>query len=88
MNGYERGVGVRDAASLAAGIDVISFSFGDAEPYIERIYDGGGCIMQTIGSATEAEVTVIAGVDIVVAQGWEASDHVQSEMVSLPLIPS
>lgn len=74
-------------ASLDAGVDVCTFSFGEAEPYVNRVHDAGGYVMQTVGDAEAAARAADAGVDIVVAQGWEAGGHVQSEVASLPLIP-
>lgn len=73
--------------ALDEGVEVYSFSFGEAEPYIDRIHDAGGCVMQTVGTASEAAEAVDAGVDVVVAQGWEAGGHVQSEIATLPLVP-
>jgi nitronate monooxygenase len=72
---------------LDEGVEVFSFSFGDASPYVEEIHDRGGTVIQTVGSAEEATRAVEAGVDIVVAQGWEAGGHVQSEVATLPLVP-
>lgn len=72
---------------LDEGIDIFSFSFGDAAPYIEQIHSHDGTILQTVGSAAEAKTAVDAGVDILVAQGWEAGGHVQSEVATLPLVP-
>jgi len=74
-------------ACLDAGIEVFSFSFGEAAPYVERIHANGGTVLQSVGSATEATAAVEAGVDILVAQGWEAGGHVQSEVATLPLVP-
>lgn len=64
-------------------VDVVSFSFGEAAPYVSRVHEFGG----TVGSASQARSAVDAGVDIVVAQGWEAGGHVQSEVATLPLVP-
>jgi nitronate monooxygenase len=75
------------AACLDAGIEVFSFSFGEAAPYVERIHSNGGTVLQSVGSAAEATAAVEAGVDILVAQGWEAGGHVQSEVATLPLVP-
>lgn len=72
---------------LDEGVDVFSFSFGEAEPYVERIHAHGGTVIQSVGSAAEARAAVDAGVDILVAQGWEAGGHVQSEVATLPLVP-
>jgi nitronate monooxygenase len=75
------------ATCLDEGVNVFSFSFGDAAPYVERIHDHGGTVIQTVGSIAEARTAVDAGVDILVAQGWEAGGHVQSEVATLPLVP-
>ena len=74
-------------AALDEGVDVVSFSFGDAEPYVDRVHDAGGLVMQTVGNAEEAAAAEEAGVDVVVAQGWEAGGHVQSEVATMPLVP-
>lgn len=68
-------------------IDIFSFSFGDAAPYVEQIHAHNGTVLQSVGSAKEAKNAVDAGVDILVAQGWEAGGHVQSEVATLPLVP-
>jgi nitronate monooxygenase len=72
---------------LDEGVDIFSFSFGEAESYVDRIHDHGGTVIQSVGSADEAVTAVDAGVDILVAQGWEAGGHVQSEVATLPLVP-
>jgi len=72
---------------IETGVDVVSFSFGEATPYVDDIHDYGGTVLQTVGSAEEAKQAVEAGVDIVVAQGWEAGGHVQSDVATLPLVP-
>ena len=72
---------------LATGIDLLSCSFGDCRAYVDRVHDAGALIAQTVGSVAEAQTAVEAGVDIVVAQGWEAGGHVQSEVATMPLVP-
>ena len=44
--------------------------------------------MHTVGSVEEARRAVGCGVDIVVAQGWEAGGHVWSGVATLPLVPA
>ena len=44
--------------------------------------------MHTVGSAEEARRAVGSGVDIVVAQGWEAGGHVWGGVATLPLVPA
>jgi nitronate monooxygenase len=45
-------------------------------------------VLHTVGSAEEARRAVAAGVDVVVAQGWEAGGHVWSTVATLPLVPA
>ena len=44
--------------------------------------------MHTVGSAEEARRAVGCGVDIIVAQGWEAGGHVWGGVATLPLVPA
>jgi len=75
------------AACFEAGVEVVSFSFGDAEPHVGRVHDEGGLVVQSVGSADAARRAVRAGADAVVAQGWESGGHVQSEVATMPLVP-
>ena len=77
----------RLAACLEVGVPVVSFHRDDASPYISRVHASGALAMYTVGSAAEARRAVDAGVDVVVAQGWEAGGHVRGEVATLPLIP-
>src|SRR5881398_1878860 len=43
--------------------------------------------MHTVGSAVEARRVRDVGVDILVAQGWEAGGHVWGQVATLPLVP-
>ena len=72
---------------LEEGVEVVSFVWGDPAPYIERVHSGGARLLHTVGSAEEATVAAEAGVDVVVAQGWEAGGHVLGSVATLPLIP-
>jgi NAD(P)H-dependent flavin oxidoreductase YrpB (nitropropane dioxygenase family) len=74
-------------ASLEEGIPVISFFWNDPSRYIERVHAAGTLVMYTVPSAAEAQRAVEAGVDIIVAQGWEAGGHVRGEVATLPLVP-
>lgn len=74
-------------ACLAEGVDVVSFSFGEAAPHVDRVHDAGAIVTETVGSAAEAQSAAEAGVDVVVAQGWEAGGHVQSEVATMALVP-
>ncbi|MFC4987402.1 NAD(P)H-dependent flavin oxidoreductase [Saliphagus infecundisoli] len=72
---------------LDAGVPIVSLSFGAAKPYVERIHEAEATVMQSVGSAAAARAAVDAGVDVIVAQGWEAGGHIQSEVATLPLVP-
>jgi NAD(P)H-dependent flavin oxidoreductase YrpB (nitropropane dioxygenase family) len=74
--------------SLEEGIKTIWFAWGDPSPYIKQIHQVGGRVIHTIGSAEEAKKSVDAGVDILVAQGWEAGGHIWGEVATLPLLPA
>jgi nitronate monooxygenase len=74
-------------ACLDTGVPIVSFSFGDATPYVGRVHEAEAIVMQSVGSAAAARGAVDAGVDVIVAQGWEAGGHVQSEVATLPLVP-
>jgi len=73
---------------LEAGVPVISFFWGDPAPFVERVHAAGALVMQTIRSAEDAERQVANGVDILVAQGWEAGGHLWGEVAVMPLIPA
>jgi nitronate monooxygenase len=75
-------------AALEAGARLISFFWGDPAPYLDSVHAAGGKAMLTLGSAAEARRAVDQGVDVVVAQGWEAGGHVWGEVSTLVLVPS
>ena len=66
----------------------MSLFWGDPGPYVERIHDAGALLLHTVGSAEEAKRVVAAGVDVVVAQGFEAGGHVWGQVGSLALVPA
>jgi nitronate monooxygenase len=74
--------------ALDAGLRIVSFFLGDPGGYVEAVHDAGGIVMHTVGSAEEARRAVDHGVDVVVAQGWEAGGHVGSTIATLPLVPA
>jgi nitronate monooxygenase len=74
--------------ALDAGLRIVSFMWGDSSGYIGRVHDAGGIVMQTIGTAEEARRAVASGVDVIVAQGWEAGGHVWGRVATLPLVPA
>jgi NAD(P)H-dependent flavin oxidoreductase YrpB (nitropropane dioxygenase family) len=74
--------------ALEAGMRIVSLMWGDPGGYVEQIHEAGGLVLHTVGSAEEARRAVASGVDVVVAQGWEAGGHVWSQVATLPLVPA
>lgn len=75
-------------ACLEEGVPIISFFWNDPSPLVERAKRGGAIVMHTVGCARDARRAVDCGVDVVVAQGWEAGGHVRGTVATLPLIPA
>jgi nitronate monooxygenase len=74
--------------ALEASLKIVSLTWGDPAPYVDRIHDAGALVMHTVGSAEEARRAVQSGVDVIVAQGWEAGGHVWGQVATLPLVPA
>jgi NAD(P)H-dependent flavin oxidoreductase YrpB (nitropropane dioxygenase family) len=74
--------------ALEAGLRIVSFIWGDPSSYIKPVHDAGGIVLLTVGSADEARRAVVSGVDVIVAQGWEAGGHVWGSVATLPLVPA
>ena len=73
---------------LEEGVPVISFFWRDPASLVSRAKAGGAIVMYTVGNARDARRAVDSGVDIVVAQGWEAGGHVRGTVAAMPLIPA
>jgi nitronate monooxygenase len=74
--------------ALEAGLRIVSLMWGDPAPYVDQVHDADGILLHTVGSAEEARRAVASGVDVIVAQGWEAGGHVWSGVATLPLVPA
>lgn len=74
--------------ALEAGLRIVSLFWGDPAGYVEQVHDAKGVVLQTVGSADEARRAVASGVDVIVAQGWEAGGHVRGQVATLPLVPA
>jgi NAD(P)H-dependent flavin oxidoreductase YrpB (nitropropane dioxygenase family) len=74
--------------SLEEGVPIISLFWGDPSPFIDRAHEGGATVLHTSASASEARRVVDDGVDVVVAQGWEAGGHVWGTIATFPLVPA
>ena len=75
-------------AVLEAGLRIVSLFWGDPSPYVERVHEAGAILLHTVGSAEEAKRAVGVGVDVIVAQGWEAGGHVWGQIGTLALVPA
>ena len=75
-------------ACLQERVPVISFFWGQSLKLVARAKAGGAIVMQTVGTAKEAQNAVENGVDIVVAQGWEAGGHVWGTVATMALLPA
>ena len=74
--------------ALEAGLRIVSLTWGDPAAYIGRIHEAGALVLHTVGSAQEARRALGCGVDVIVAQGWEAGGHVWGSVATLPLVPA
>src|SRR5580692_8817711 len=74
--------------ALSAGLRIVSLFWGDPSGYVDSVHDAGGLVMHTVGSVEEARRAAGCGVDVVIAQGWEAGGHVWSGVATLPLVPA
>ncbi|ODN41933.1 NAD(P)H-dependent flavin oxidoreductase [Piscirickettsia litoralis] len=73
---------------LRKGVKIIWFFWGDPSPFIEKIHAHGAQVIYTVSSADEAKRAVDMGVDIIVAQGWEAGGHILGKVATMALIPA
>jgi len=73
---------------LGAGVPAVSLAWGDPAPWVGTIHAGGALVLATVGSSEEARRAEAAGVDVVVAQGWEAGGHVWGTVATSVLVPA
>jgi NAD(P)H-dependent flavin oxidoreductase YrpB (nitropropane dioxygenase family) len=78
----------RVAVCVEERVPVISFFWRDPSSLVARAKSGGAVLLHTVGSAADAKRAVACGIDIVVAQGWEAGGHVRGTVATLPLVPT
>lgn len=76
------------SVSLDEGVPIISTFWGDPAPVTPQIHQAGALHMHTVGSVTEAVDAAAHGVDIIVAQGWEAGGHVRGMTTTMVLVPA
>jgi len=76
-------------ACLEEGVKAVSLFWGEApRAMVERAHKAGARVLYSAGSAAQAKRGADVGVDVIVAQGWEAGGHVWGSVASLPLVPA
>ena len=65
----------------------IMLSFGDATPFLPKVKRAGTLAICQVQSLAQARAVLIAGADIIVAQGTEAGGH-GGRRSTLPLVPA
>ncbi|MET9328115.1 nitronate monooxygenase [Tsukamurella sp. NPDC003166] len=70
---------------LAAKPKLVSLSFGDPAPFVQRVKDAGAVVISQINSLEDLREVEAGGVDAVVAQGSEAGGHT-GRVATLPLL--
>jgi NAD(P)H-dependent flavin oxidoreductase YrpB (nitropropane dioxygenase family) len=75
-------------ACLAERVPVVSTFWGDPASVHDQIHAAGALHLHTVASVRDARAAVDAGVDVLVAQGWEAGGHVQGTVATMALVPA
>ena len=73
---------------LEAGVSVVSFHWNEPYEYVDRIHNAKTLVMYTVGNSEDAKRAAASGIDIIVAQGWEAGGHVRSDVATMALVPT
>ncbi|MGC4770349.1 NAD(P)H-dependent flavin oxidoreductase [Micromonospora sp. DT44] len=73
---------------LEEEVPIISTFWGDPSPVNARIRAAAALHLHTVGEVAEAVHAVADGVDVVVAQGWEAGGHVRGSTSTMALVPA
>jgi enoyl-[acyl-carrier protein] reductase II len=74
--------------ACAAGVAVASFHWGHPpRVWIDALHRAGTLVWEQVGSADDARRAVDDGIDLVVAQGWEAGGHNYGGLPLTALVP-
>jgi NAD(P)H-dependent flavin oxidoreductase YrpB (nitropropane dioxygenase family) len=68
----------------------VTFFWGDPREYVKairRLHNVGSKVIWQCGSVDEARSAAAAGVDAIIAQGFEAGGHVRGQVTTVALIP-
>jgi nitronate monooxygenase len=72
--------------ALQAGPALLSISFGDVAPWVQRARSAGVDVAVQVGTPAEAVAAERAGASLVVARGSEGGGHGENVMATLPLL--
>lgn len=72
--------------TLQAQPAVISFALGDPGELIQQAHDVGARVMLQVTTVTQAKQAAERGVDVIIAQGWEAGGYC-GDVSTLALVP-
>ena len=75
-------------ACIEERVSVLLFFWGDVAPHVEKVKRAGVRVFAQVGSVEEAKAAAAAGVDAIVAQGFEAGGHVRGTTSLMTLIPA
>ena len=75
-------------ACLEEGAKIVSTFWGDPGPVHDVIRSAGALHLHTVGSVADAVLAAERGVDVLVAQGWEAGGHVHGTIGTMALVPA
>ena len=75
------------AVCIEERVPVLSFFWGDSTPYVKRAHDAGVKVFDQVGSVAAAKRCAAAGVDVIIAQGYEAGGHVAGTVALSVLVP-
>lgn len=75
-------------AALESGARIVSTFWGDPAHYSDLCHQAGAIHVHTVGSAEEACRARDLGVNVLVAQGYEAGGHVWGQVSTMALVPA
>lgn len=75
-------------ACIEERVPVLLLFWGDVAPHVEKAKRAGIRVFAQVGSVEEAKAAALAGVDAIVAQGFEAGGHVRGTTSLMTLVPA
>jgi NAD(P)H-dependent flavin oxidoreductase YrpB (nitropropane dioxygenase family) len=75
------------AVCIEEKVAAISFYWGDPSPYVEKIHATGIKVIDQVGTVEAASRAARAGIDVIIAQGFEAGGHVAGKIAMSVFVP-